>query len=241
MITIIPAIDLIDGKCVRLSQGDYSQKKIYRDNPVDVAKEFEAAGLTRLHVVDLDGAKAGKVVNLSVLEEIAKATSLLVDFGGGIKTDEEIRSVVDAGATFVSVGSIAVKEPEKFNRWIKEYGPEKFFLGADVRDGKIAIGGWLEQTEIDVTEFIQEQMTKRISHVFCTDISKDGLLEGPSLTFYRHLLFQCPGLRLVASGGVSSLEDIRKLDQLGCDGVIVGKAIYEGKITLRELKMMNDE
>jgi phosphoribosylformimino-5-aminoimidazole carboxamide ribotide isomerase len=204
-----------------------------------VAKEFEAAGLTRLHLVDLDGAKAGKVVNLSVLEEIVKSTSLLVDFGGGIKTDEEIKSVINAGATFVSVGSIAVKEPDQFNRWIQEYGPEKFFLGADVREGKIAINGWMEQTEIDVIQFIREQMSKRISHVFCTDISKDGLLEGPSLTFYRHLLFQCPGLRLVASGGVSSIDDIKKLEQLGCDGVIVGKAIYEEKISLQELKMIN--
>jgi phosphoribosylformimino-5-aminoimidazole carboxamide ribotide isomerase len=236
MITIIPAIDIIDGKCVRLSQGDFATSKVYREDPVEVAKEFEAAGITRLHVVDLDGAKLGRVSNLAVLEKIVKATSLQIDFGGGIKTDSEIQQVVDAGVTFVSIGSMAVKDPETFNKWVQTFGPEKFFLGADVRDGKIAVSGWLEQTGIDAVEFIQEQMTKRISNVFCTDISKDGLLEGPSLTFYRHLLFACPGLRLVASGGVSSIEDIRQLNQLGCEGVIIGKAIYENKISLKELK-----
>src|ERR1041385_5209040 len=159
MITIIPAIDIIDGKCVRLSQGDYAQKKVYRDNPVEVAKEFEAVGITRVHIVDLDGAKAGKVMNLPVLEKITKATSLLVDFGGGIKSDEDLKLVMDAGVTYASIGSIAVQEPEKFNRWIRQYEPEKFLLGADVRDGKIAISGWMEQTEIDVIDFIREQMT----------------------------------------------------------------------------------
>ncbi len=236
MITIIPAIDIMDGKCVRLSQGDFATSKVYREDPVEVAKEFEAEGITRLHVVDLDGAKLGRVSNLAVLEKIVKATSLQIDFGGGIKTDSEIQQVVDAGVTFVSIGSMAVKDPETFNKWVQTFGPEKFFLGADVRDGKIAVSGWLEQTGIDAVEFIQEQITKRISNVFCTDISKDGLLEGPSLTFYRHLLFACPGLRLVASGGVSSLEDIRQLNQLGCEGVIIGKAIYENKISLKELK-----
>ncbi len=239
MITIIPAIDLIGGKCVRLSQGDYAQQKIYRDDPVEVAKEFEAAGIQRLHVVDLDGAKAGKVMNLPVLERITKATSLLVDFGGGIKTGSEVKRVIDAGVTYVSVGSIAVKSPETFDRWIAEFGPDKFFLGADVRDGKIAVSGWLEQTDIDLIEFIRAHMLKRISHVFCTDISKDGLLEGPSTALYKSLLAQNPGLRLVASGGVSSLDDIRALDDIGCDGVIVGKAIYEGRITLTELSTLN--
>lgn len=239
MITIIPAIDLIGGKCVRLSQGDYAQQKIYRDDPVEVAKEFEAAGIQRLHVVDLDGAKAGKVMNLPVLERITKATSLLVDFGGGIKTVSEVKRVIDAGVTYVSVGSIAVKSPETFDRWIAEFGPDKFFLGADVRDGKIAVSGWLEQTDIDLVEFIRAHMLKRISHVFCTDISKDGLLEGPSIALYKSLLAQNPGLRLVASGGVSSLDDIRTLDDIGCDGVIVGKAIYEGRITLSELSTLN--
>ncbi|MDQ3109651.1 MAG: 1-(5-phosphoribosyl)-5-[(5-phosphoribosylamino)methylideneamino]imidazole-4-carboxamide isomerase [Bacteroidota bacterium] len=239
MITIIPAIDLIGGKCVRLSNGDFSTTKTYRDNPVDVAREFEAAGITRLHIVDLDGAKSGAPVNLSVLEEIAKATNLLIDFGGGIKTDEDVQRVIDAGVTYVSVGSIAVKEPETLDRWIRKYSADKFFLGADVREGKIAVSGWQEQTEIDVVKFIHEHMTKRISHVFCTDISKDGLLNGPSTELYKHILAQCPGLRLVASGGVSCIQDIHELNELGCDGVIVGKAIYEGKIALAELGLFN--
>jgi phosphoribosylformimino-5-aminoimidazole carboxamide ribotide isomerase len=240
MITIIPAIDLIGGKCVRLSEGDFSTTKVYSDNPVEVAKEFEDAGLTRLHIVDLEGAKNGMPVNLSVLEKIAKETKLLIDYGGGIKTDEDVQRVIDAGVTYVSVGSIAVKSLETFERWIHEFTPDKFMLGADVRDRKIAVSGWQEQTEIDVVEFIRGQMNKRVSHVFCTDISKDGLLRGPSINLYRHILAQCPGLRLVASGGVSCIEDILELNQLGCEGVIVGKAIYEGKISLKDLDMMND-
>jgi phosphoribosylformimino-5-aminoimidazole carboxamide ribotide isomerase len=238
MITVIPAIDLIGGKCVRLSQGDYAQQKVYRDDPVEVAKEFEAAGIRRLHVVDLDGAKAGKVMNLPVLERITKATSLEVDFGGGIKTDAEVKRVIGAGVTFVTVGSIAVKSPETLARWIDEFGAEKFFLGADVREGKIAVSGWLEQTDVDLVEFIRAHLLKGLSHVFCTDISRDGLLEGPSLALYKNLLAQHPRLRLVASGGVSSLDDIRALDEIGCDGVIVGKAIYEGRISLNELSTL---
>ncbi|HTL83202.1 MAG TPA: 1-(5-phosphoribosyl)-5-[(5-phosphoribosylamino)methylideneamino] imidazole-4-carboxamide isomerase, partial [Bacteroidia bacterium] len=205
------------------------------EDPVEVAKEFEDAGITRLHIVDLDGAREGKVCNLNVLEKISKSTKLLTDFGGGIKTGTELESVISAGVTYVSIGSMAVKQKEMFDSWIQKYGPDIFFLGADVRDGKIAISGWMEQTDIDVLDFIRENMSKRISHVFCTDISHDGMMIGPSLTFYRHLLFQCPGLRLVASGGVSSMEDIRQLQALGCDGVIVGKAIYENKISLKEL------
>ena len=241
MITIIPAIDLINGKCVRLTEGDFSTAKIYRDDPVEVAKEFEGAGLTRLHLVDLEGAKNGKPENLSVLENIAKQTRMLIDYGGGIKTNEDVQQVIDAGVTYVSIGSIAVKSPEIFDHWIKKHGADRFFLGADVRDRKIAISGWQEQTEIDVVEFIREQMKKRVSHVFCTDISKDGLLKGPAMNLYRHILGQCPGLRLVASGGVSCIEDILELNQLGCEGVIVGKAIYEGNISLKDLDMMNDE
>jgi phosphoribosylformimino-5-aminoimidazole carboxamide ribotide isomerase len=240
MITIIPAIDLIEGKCVRLSQGDYSRKIIYNEDPVEVARQFEAAGLKRLHLVDLDGAKAGKVTNLAVLEKIASATQLTIDFGGGIKTRAELKSVFDAGAVYASVGSIAVKAPQLFDEWIHEFGADNFFLGADVREGKIAVQGWLEQTDIDLVEFIRRQMEKRISYVFCTDISFDGLLQGPSVGLYRHLLAQCPGLRLVASGGVSSLEDIRVLDEMGCYGVIVGKAIYEGKISPRELSRISE-
>ena len=240
MITIIPAIDLIGGKCVRLSEGDFSTAIVYRDNPVDVAMEFEDAGITRLHIVDLEGAKIGKPVNISVLENIVKKTKLLIDYGGGIKTTEDMERVMDAGVTYVSVGSVAVKDPELFDSWIRKYSPDKFMLGADVRDRMIAVSGWQEQTNIDVVKFIREQMNKRISHVFCTDISKDGLLKGPSINLYRHILAQCPGLRLVASGGVSCIEDILELNQLGCDGVIVGKALYEGKILLSDLDMMND-
>lgn len=236
MITIIPAIDIIDGKCVRLTNGDYSQQKTYRNDPVEVAKEFEDAGIKRLHLVDLEGAKNGKVTNLKVLEKISRATGLLTDFGGGIKTSAELEAVVSAGATFVSIGSMAVKQPEIFDSWIQKYGSDIFLLGADVREGKVAIMGWQEQTQIDVVEFIQQQMTKRISHIFCTDIAHDGMLDGPNITFYRHLLFACPGLRLVASGGISSIEDIINLQQLGCEGVIVGKALYENRISLKDLK-----
>lgn len=239
MISIIPAIDIIEGKCVRLSQGDYTQKIIYNENPVELAKQFEAAGLNRLHLVDLDGAKAGAVKNFSVLEQIANATKLQIDFGGGIKTKTELQAVFDAGAVYAAVGSIAIKSPETFSSWIHEYGAERFLLGADVRNEKIAVQGWTEQTETDVIDFIREQMSKKIAQVFCTDISLDGLLQGPSFDLYRHILAQCPGLRLIASGGVSSLEDIAKLDALGCYGVIVGKAIYEGKISLPELSSLN--
>ncbi|MBI3512291.1 MAG: 1-(5-phosphoribosyl)-5-[(5-phosphoribosylamino)methylideneamino]imidazole-4-carboxamide isomerase [Bacteroidetes bacterium] len=236
MITIIPAVDIIEGKCVRLTEGNYASKKIYREDPLEVAKEFEEAGITRLHIVDLDGARDGCVRNLKILEKISRSTRLLTDFGGGIKTMTELENVVSAGATYVSIGSMAVKQPQVFDTWIQKYGPDIFFLGADVRNDKIAVSGWQEQTEVDVVDFIRQQMTKRIAHVFCTDISRDGLLTGPNMTFYRHLLFQCPGLRLVASGGVSSMKDVEALDRLGCEGVIVGKAIYEGKITLKELK-----
>lgn len=239
MISIIPAIDIIDGKCVRLSQGDYTQKTVYYNDPLDAAKQFEESGLNRLHLVDLDGAKAGAVKNLRVLERIAASTRLSVDFGGGIKTHDELKAVLEAGAAFASVGSIAVKSPETFAEWIQEFGAEKFFLGADVRDGKIAVQGWLEQTDIDVVHFIREQMNRRIAYVFCTDISHDGLLKGPSIDLYRHILGQCPGLRLVASGGVSCTDDIRALDTLGCYGVIVGKAFYEGKISLEELRLLS--
>lgn len=239
MISVIPAIDLIDGKCVRLSQGDYAQKKVYNENPVEIAKQFEDAGLERLHLVDLDGAKSGSVKNLPVLEKIAAATKLQIDFGGGIKTREELQSVYNAGALYAAVGSMAVKEPEVFTSWIQEFSAERFFLGADVRNEKIAVQGWLEQTEIDVIAFLHEQMKKRIAHIFCTDIAVDGLMQGPSFALYKHILAQCPGLRVIASGGVSSVSDIEKLAVLGCHGVIVGKAIYEGKISLPQLASLN--
>lgn len=239
MIEIIPAIDIIDGKCVRLTEGDYSRKTIYNDSPGDVACQFEDAGVRRLHLVDLDGAKAGSVKNLAVLEEIKSRTDLLVDFGGGIKTESELKNVLNAGAAYATVGSLVVQQPVEFQRWISTYGSDRFFIGADVRSGKIAVNGWLEQTDVDLVEFIKMQMDNRVHYFFCTDISKDGKLEGPAEELYRRLIAQCPGLRLVASGGVSSMDDVQRLGELGCEGVIVGKAIYEGRITMKELELFN--
>lgn len=236
MITIIPAIDLIDGKCVRLSQGDYTAKKVYHDHPTDVAKEFEQLGITRLHLVDLDGAKAGAVMNLRVLEEIAKHTQLQIDFGGGVADSETTRRVVNAGAQWVSVGSIAVKNPGALKEWMTELSPERFMIGADVREGKLAISGWLEQTDIDVMDFIQQWSDAGVQQFFCTDIAKDGLLQGPSLDLYRDILQRHPAVVLIASGGVASMHDIDRLEEIGCHGVIVGKAIYEGKISSEQLK-----
>jgi phosphoribosylformimino-5-aminoimidazole carboxamide ribotide isomerase len=236
MITIIPAIDLIDGKCVRLSQGDYAEKKVYHDHPTDVAKEFEQLGITRLHLVDLDGAKAGAVMNLRVLEDIAKHTHLKIDFGGGVANAGTARQVVNAGAQWISVGSIAVKNPGALKEWMSEIGPERFMIGADVRDRKLAISGWLEQTDIDIMDFIQQWSEVGVRQFFCTDIAKDGLLQGPSLDLYRDLLQRHPAIEVIASGGVASMHDIDRLEELGCHGVIVGKAIYEGKITKDQLK-----
>lgn len=236
MITIIPAIDLIDGKCVRLSQGDYAAKKVYHDHPADVAKEFEQLGIKRLHLVDLDGAKAGAVKNLRVLEEIAKHTGLQIDFGGGVTDAETARQVVNAGAQWISVGSIAVKNPGALKEWMSELGPERFMIGADVREGKLAISGWLQQTDIDVMGFIQQWNDAGVQQFFCTDIAKDGLLQGPSLDLYRDILERHPAVVLIASGGVSCMDDIDRLEELGCHGVIVGKAIYEGKISSEQLK-----
>ena len=239
MIEIIPAIDLIEGKCVRLSQGDFAQKKVYNENPLEVAKEFESYGLKRLHLVDLDGAKYGKVTNLKVLENVALNTSLVIDFGGGIKTDEDIQSVFDAGASLVSIGSIAVKESEKFFSWLEKYGREKVLLGADVRDGKLAINGWQTETEIEIIPFLQSYCEQGITQVFCTDISKDGLLQGVALELYQQILEHLPKLKLIASGGVSNIEDVHELDKIGCSSVIIGKAIYEGKIKLKDLNFGN--
>ena len=236
MIEIIPAIDLIDGKCVRLSQGDFARKKIYNKNPLEVAKEFEAVGLKRLHIVDLDGAKLGKVTNLKVLEMIASRTNLTIDFGGGIKTGEDIESVFNAGAEMASIGSIAVKAPEKFFGWLKKYGDEKILLGADARDGKLAINGWQTETDLEILTFLQNYFERGVRQAFCTDISKDGLLDGAANELYARILARLPKLKLTASGGVSRLEDIFELDEIGCAGVIVGKAIYEGKIKLEEIE-----
>ncbi len=235
---IIPAIDLIDGKCVRLTEGDFTQKTIYNESPLEVAKQFEAAGIKRLHLVDLDGAKAGKVQNWKVLESITRGTSLVVDFGGGIKTAEEVQKVFDLGARYATVGSIAVKNESTLLEWFEKYGAEKFLVGADVKDEKLAIGGWLETTGIDVIDFIAKYMGFGIRQLFCTDVSKDGKLEGPSLDLYRKILFHFPQLHFIASGGVSSMDDIYSLKAIGCKGVIVGKAIYENRITLGELTSM---
>ena len=236
MIEIIPAIDLIDGKCVRLSQGDFARKVIYNENPLEVAREFEGAGLRRLHVVDLDGAKCGKVTNLKVLETIAANTKLTIDFGGGIKTVEDVQSVFDAGASMASVGSVAVKESDEFFGWIEKFGSEKILLGADVRDRKIAINGWQTATDLEILPFLKSYFERGVRQVFCTDVSKDGLLQGSAVELYAEILAELPELKLIASGGVSRIEDIDELERIGCAGVIVGKAIYEGRIELKQLK-----
>ena len=232
---IIPAIDLIGGKCVRLSQGDYSSKKEYHDDPVEMAKRFEGAGISRLHLVDLDGAKAKKIVNASVLEGICSQTSLTVDFGGGIQANEEIEKAFELGATQVTGGSIAVKNPTLFQEWIRKYGTERIILGADAKDRKIAVGGWEETTSEDLIPFIKDYASKGISFVICTDVAKDGLLQGPSVELYQEILQEIPELKLIASGGVSSLKDLEELEKIGVYGAIVGKAYYEGRVTLEEL------
>ncbi len=232
---IITAIDIIDGKCVRLTQGDYAQKTVYNDNPLEVAKQFEAAGLTRLHLVDLDGAKTGKVTNWKVLESIAGNTSLVIDFGGGIKKEEDLQVVFSSGAALATIGSLAVKNEDLFTQWINKYGGEKFLLGADVKEEKIAVGGWLEMTDIDIIDFISNYVAKGITQIFCTDVSKDGKLEGPSVALYQKIISEFPQLFFIASGGVSSIADLEDLSRIGCKGAIVGKAIYENRIRVEEL------
>lgn len=232
---IIPAIDIIDGKCVRLTQGDYTQKKIYNENPLEIAKSFEDAGLQYLHLVDLDGAKAGKVINWKVIESIASNTDLKIDFGGGIKTADEIERLFNAGVRQVNLGSIAVKNPELVYTWIETYGAEKIILSADVKDENIAISGWLENSRISIMDFLGDYLKKGISYVTCTDISTDGMLQGPNIRLYAKILSAFPGIKLIASGGVSSMEDLEDLEKTKVDGVIVGKAIYEGRIELSAL------
>ena len=236
MIEIIPAIDLIDGKCVRLSQGDYMQKTIYNENPLEVARMFEDAGIKRLHLVDLDGAKANHIVNHKVLESIATKTNLVIDFGGGLKSDEDLRIAFSSGAQMITGGSIAVKNPETFISWIEKYGEQKIILGADVKEEKIAVGGWLETSTLDLIPFINTYKQKGISKVICTDISKDGMLLGPALELYRKIMSKFNDLYLIASGGVSSIKDIELLNDAGIPAVITGKAIYEGRIQLSDLK-----
>lgn len=234
---IIPAIDIIEGKCVRLTEGDYSQKTIYNEHPLEVAKQFEGAGLRRLHLVDLDGAKAGAVKNWKVLETIASKTGMIIDFGGGIKKEEDVKVVFNSGARFATVGSIAVKNEEEFVKWLLTFGAEKFLLGADVKGEKIAVGGWLETTDIWIYDFIEKYRSHGISQLFCTDVSKDGKLEGPSIPLYKSIVEKFPELFFVASGGVSSMKDLDELNAIGCKGAIVGKAIYENRIQLHELKV----
>lgn len=237
MLKIIPAIDIIDGKCVRLAQGDYQKKTMYNANPLEVAKSFEDHGIQHLHLVDLDGAKSAQVVNWKVLETIANKTNLHIDFGGGIKSDQDIRGAFDTGASQVTAGSIAVKSPEIVERWITQYGGDRIILGADVRNRKIAINGWLEESEIEITDFINRYLDLGIKTSICTDISKDGMLQGASIGLYTELLDKFPKLQLIASGGVTSMEEIYHLQESGLYGAIVGKAIYENKITLKELEI----
>jgi phosphoribosylformimino-5-aminoimidazole carboxamide ribotide isomerase len=233
---IIPAIDIIDGKCVRLTQGDYSRMKEYNSDPLEVAKKYEDHGIRRLHLVDLDGAKARKVINYPVLELITNRTDLQVDFGGGVQSDEDLKIVFGLGASQVTGGSIAVREPETFLGWLETYGADKIILGADAKDRKIAIGGWQESTARDVVEFIKDYHKKGVQYVICTDVSRDGLLEGTSIELYQEILAHSPGVKLIASGGVAGLEDLHQLKSMKVEGVIIGKAIYENKITLQDLK-----
>lgn len=239
MIEIIPAIDLIDGKCVRLTQGDFARRTIYSDDPLEVAQFFENAGISRLHLVDLDGAKNGKISNLNVLESLSQKTGLKIDFGGGIKTADDIASVFNAGAAIATVGSMAVKDPELFFEIIEIYGSEKILLGADVRDGKLSVSGWQTATDIELISFLREVYARNVMQAFVTDITKDGLLQGPAFHLYEEILAVLPDLKLIASGGVRSNDDIYSLERLGCSGVIVGKAIYENKIDLGSLKLRN--
>jgi phosphoribosylformimino-5-aminoimidazole carboxamide ribotide isomerase len=234
---IIPAIDIINGKCVRLTKGDYSTQKIYNENPLEVAKQFEAAGIRYLHLVDLDGAKSGRIVNQKVLNAIASQTNLNIDFGGGIKSEADIAVAFDNGATQITAGSIAVKNPELVYEWISKYGADKIILGADCRNRKIAINGWLQDSETDVLDFIKDYWAKGITNVICTDIAKDGMLMGPSDELYQEIITST-NIGLIASGGIASINDILRMKKIGCEGAIIGKAIYEGNIKLNELSAL---
>jgi phosphoribosylformimino-5-aminoimidazole carboxamide ribotide isomerase len=239
---IIPAIDIIEGKCVRLSKGDYDTKKIYNENPLEVAKSFEAHGIQYLHLVDLDGAKSGQIVNYKVLEQIASKTNLKIDFGGGLKSDSDLKIAFESGANQITGGSIAIKQPEVFKSWIQQYGADKIILGADAMNEKVAISGWLEESKEEVIPFIQGYQKEGIQYVICTDISKDGMLEGPSFELYQRILDSDLSnraesrLKLIASGGISTFDELPKLAELGCEGTIIGKAIYEGRISLKQLE-----
>lgn len=237
---IIPAIDIIDGKCVRLSKGDYNTKKVYNENPLEVAKAFEDYGIQYLHLVDLDGAKSHHIVNYKILESICTKTSLKVDFGGGLKTNEDLKIAFESGANQITGGSIAVKNPETFKTWIKQYGSDKIILGADCKNRKIATSGWLETSELDVVDFVKQYEKEGVKYVVCTDISKDGMLQGTSNELYQEVMNET-NVNLIASGGVSNLEDVIKLKEIGCEGAIIGKAFYEGKISLKDLYVLIED
>ena len=240
MIELIPAIDIIDAQCVRLTKGDYDQKTVY-GSPLEMAREFERIGYKRLHMVDLDGAKSKHIVNSSVLHRITSETQLTIDFGGGIKTDEDIRTAFDCGAQMVTIGSIAVTQPDLFMKWVKEYGADRLILGADVRNGKISINGWKEDSQEDLLPFLRKYIDAGVKNVLCTEISKDGTLQGPAIDLYKRVMEEYPSLHLIASGGVSSIDDIKALDAAGIPAVVFGKAIYEGKIDLHELIRLNPQ
>ena len=233
---LIPAIDLIEGKCVRLTQGDYSTRKVYNEDPLEVALQFESVGIERLHVVDLDGAKAGHIVNYNVLERLASRTRLIIDFGGGLKSDEDLRIAFDCGAQMITGGSIAVKNPERFLTWLEKYGGERVILGADAKDKKIAVSGWEEGTNLDLIPFVKDYREKGVQKIICTDIGRDGMLQGPAIDLYKEIKEEVEWLYVIASGGVSSMADIERLDESGIPAVIFGKAIYEGRIRMSEIE-----
>lgn len=233
---IIPAIDIIDGKCVRLTQGDYQQKKVYNEDPLEVAQQFEDAGLTRLHLVDLDGAKASRIINHKVLERLAANTGLHIDFGGGLKSDEDVRIAFESGARQITGGTVAVKNPELFEGWLQNYGSDKVILGSDVKDGLVAVSGWQEKSKLELFPFLKDYLEKGVRYTICTDVSKDGLLAGSALGLYQKIRAEFPELHLIASGGVTSMAEVEKLAAIGCFGAIIGKAIYEQKISLKELQ-----
>lgn len=233
---IIPAIDIIGGKCVRLSKGDYNTKKIYNENPLEVAKMFQDHGIQHLHLVDLDGAKASHIVNHKVLETIASKTNLHIDFGGGLKSDEDLKIAFESGANQITGGSIAVKNPEIFKSWLQKFGVDKIILGADANNEKVAVGGWLEESDKELIPFIQKYVNEGVSYVICTDISKDGMLQGPSFKLYERILKETENIKLIASGGISTFDELPRLAEMGCEGTIVGKAIYEHKISMKQLE-----
>jgi len=236
MMRIIPAIDIINGKCVRLSKGDYATQKIYNENPLEVAKMFEDHGIKHLHLVDLDGAKASHIVNYKVLETIASNTSLSIDFGGGLKTNKDLKIAFESGAYQITGGSIAVKNPDMFKSWLQKFGADKIILGADANNEKVAVGGWLEESDKELIPFIQGYEKDGVRYVICTDISKDGMLQGPSFDLYQKILNKTNNIKLIASGGISTFDELPRLAEMGCEGTIVGKAIYEHKISMKEIE-----